>query len=197
MKVILTERVKHLGNIGEIVKVSDGHGRNFLIPNKLAVLADDNSKQFVANKKKQLDKKIAEHRAGALELKSKIDGLVIEMTKRIGGNGKIFGNVSALDLSRELGNRGLDVEKRWIAIPNPIKSLGTFEVKVNMVSDVQAAFEVKVTMDEAQKVEIKEKQETAKKNKKAAQEAAVLAAAQAAEAGAANAEGAEVSTDNE
>ena len=93
MKVILTKRVPTLGNIGEIANVSQGYGRNYLIPNGMAVLADDSHKKEFENHKRRLTKKIDEEKSAALGMKKKIDGTVIELVKKVGANGRLFGTV--------------------------------------------------------------------------------------------------------
>lgn len=171
MKVILRERVPSLGNVGEIVNVSPGYARNSLFPKNLAVLADEGNQKFLENQKKALAKKVAEERSAAEELKGKIEGVTIELLKRVAGNGKLFGTVNAAELSKELEKKGAQVEKRLIQILDPIKNLGNFEVKVKLFQDVEATFSVKVEMDLNQQKELQEKQKLAaeKKARKAAE----------------------------
>ncbi len=165
MKVILTEKVATLGNLGEIVNVSPGYGRNYLIPNKLAVLASDANKKELDNQKRALQKRIAEEKSAAEVIKKKIDGLKLEFVRRIGGNGKLFGSITNAELSKELADRQIEVERRQIVIANPIKSLGEFAVKVKLFAGVDASFTVTVKMDPAQIAEEKEKQATAAQRK--------------------------------
>lgn len=167
MKVILTERVKSLGSVGEIVNVSAGYGRNYLMPNRFAVLADAGNKKQLAHQEKALAKKMADEKAAAESLKSKVDGLNLEFVKRVSGSGKLFGTVTNADLAKELENKGFDVEKRQITVENPIKSLGDYNVKVKLFKDVEAEFTVKVSMDPVQAEEMKKKQELAAKKKEA------------------------------
>ncbi len=166
MKVILVDRVLHLGNVGEVVNVSNGYFRNFLAPRKLAVYADQKNKQQLDMQKKRLGKKVDEHKAIAVALKQQIDGLRLEFIKKVGANGKLFGTVTSVDLARELEGKGMLVERRLIVIPNPIKSVGTFDVKVKLFQDVEAKFQVHVAMDPAQAEELKAKSKAAKKSKK-------------------------------
>jgi large subunit ribosomal protein L9 len=177
MKVILTEKVRALGNIGEIVNVSPGFGRNYLVPNRLAVLADEGSKKQQVHNEKMLAKKIAGEKQGALTAKSKIDGITIEMIKKVGGSGKLFGTVTSADLAKELEKKDVLVEKRMITAENAIKSLGVFDVKVKLFKDVEAMFKVKVIIDPKQAEEMKLKQEEAARQKaeNKAKEAQMLA----------------------
>ncbi len=167
MKVILTEKVPSLGSVGEIVNVSAGYGRNYLIPNKLAVLASDANQAELENQKKALQKKMAEEKTAAVAIKKQIDGLVLEFTRRVSGNGKLFGTVTNSELATALGEKGITVERRILTVDAPIKSLGEFGVKAKLFTDVIADFKVKVAMDPQQAQEEKEKQASAAKRKEA------------------------------
>lgn len=168
MKVILTNKVKSLGNIGEVVNVSQGYARNFLIPKNLAKLADEGNSKQMADYQKMLAKKVAEEKAAAQDLAKKLGGSSINLTKKIGGNGRLFGTVTNSEISKELEKQGLTVERRLIAVDTPIKTLGTFEVKAKLFKDVEATFNVVVEIDPKQAEEIKKKQAAAKKAKKEA-----------------------------
>lgn len=161
MKVILTERVKALGNIGELVKVSQGYARNFLIPNKLAKLADDGNSKQMADYQKMLAKKVAEEKTAAEALAKKVSSVTIELVKKIGGNGRLFGTVTNAELAKELEAQGINVEKRLITIDSPIKNLGEYKIVAKLFKGVEAAFKVKVSIDPAQAEELKRKQEAA------------------------------------
>lgn len=163
MKVILTDKVKSLGNVGEVVNVSQGYARNYLIPNRFAVVADETNKKQVAHHEKMLAKKVAGEKSDAETLKAKIEGLTLELVKKVGGTGKLFGTVTNSELAKELGAKGIDVERRLIVL-KPIKALGTFEAKVKLFNDVDATFKINVSIDPKQAEEIKAKQEeTARK----------------------------------
>lgn len=172
MKVILTENVASLGNVGEIVNVSPGHARNFLIPRNWAVLADETNKKELEDQKRRLAKKMEETKNAAVELKSKINGLELEFFRRVAGNGKLFGAVSNNDVSKALEEKGFEVEKRLISFPVPAKSTGTFDVVVDLFQDVKAEMKVRVEMDLKQAEDIRRKQELAAKKKSEKAEAA-------------------------
>lgn len=163
MKVVLTERVKTLGNVGEIVNVSQGYARNYLIPNNKAMLADESNKKQMADYQKMLAKKVEEEKKEAQELASKLNGKTVAVTKKIGGNGRLFGTVTSAELSKELEKDGINIEKRLINVDIPIKTLGDFEVKATLFSGVEATFKVKVEIDPKQAEEMKKKQEAAAK----------------------------------
>lgn len=177
MKVILTEKVPALGNIGEIVNVSAGHARNFLVPNGLAMVADDSNKKLLVAQQKSLAKKIQGQKDAANALKTKIEGLTIELVKKVGASGKLFGAVTNSELSKELENLGVEVERRLIHLESPIKGLGTFNAKAKIFQDVEATFKVKVSIDPKQAEELKKNQEEALRNAEARKKAAAEAKA--------------------
>ncbi len=184
MKVILTERVKALGNVGEIVNVSAGHARNFLLPNGFAVLADEGNKKALENQKRSLNKKVEAQKNEANALKSKLDSVKLQLVKKVGASGRLFGTVTSSDLSKELEKQGFDVERRLIHVDTPIKAIGNYKVRAKLFSGVEATFEVQVQMDPKQAEELKAKQVEAerraaekKARKEAGEEAPVEAAA--------------------
>ncbi len=190
MRLILTETVKALGEIGEFVNVSPGYARNFLIPNQLAVVADEGNSNTIKNQQKRLAMKIEEAKNAALDIKKKIDGLVIELVKKVGSNGRLFGTVTNTELAKELLQRDVDVERRLITIENPIKHLGEHEVTVKLFTEVIAEFKVKVVIDPKQAEELKKKQIAAEKR-------AIARKAKAAAEGEEVAEGSEEATGEE
>jgi large subunit ribosomal protein L9 len=187
MKVILTEKVKALGTIGEIVNVSAGFARNFLFPKRLAILADEKNSNVLKDKQKGLAKKILAEKATAEALKKKLDGITVELIKKVGANGRLFGAVTSLDIVKELERQGISLERRLLQFDGSIKSLGTYDVKAKLFSDVTAEFKLKVAIDAAMAEELKRQQAEAQRRnaeKKAKAEAAKAAAAAEAEAAA-------------
>lgn len=171
MKVILTEKVASLGNVGEVVNVSAGHARNFLIPNNKAVLADGSNKAQMEHYNKMLAKKVAEEKSEAEAVAKKLNGMNIELIKKVGANGRLFGTVTTTELSKILAEKGIELEKRVLTVDNPIKAVGTYNVKAKLFSGVESEFVVKVDMDPKQAEEMKKKAEAAAKKKKAKAEA--------------------------
>ena len=182
MKVILLEKVKSLGNIGEIVNVAEGFARNFLMPRRLALVADAKNANVLKDKQKALGKKVAEEKGAAEAIKKKLEGTTIELIKKVGLNGKIFGSVTSQDISAELEKKGISIERRLITIEGAVKSLGVYDAKAKLFgNDVVSNFKVKVSIDAAQAEELKRQQaEAAKRNadKKAAKIAAEAKAAE-------------------
>lgn len=171
MKVILRENVSSLGNVGDIVNVSPGHARNYLVPNHLAVIADEANQKVLAHEQKRLAKKVEAAKKEAEQTKSKLDGIELSFTKRVAGNGTLFGAVSTSDISKALEEKGLQVEKRLIALPRPVKTTGEFEAIAHLFNGVESQFKIKVEMDAKQAEEIQRKQEHAAKKKKEQAEA--------------------------
>jgi len=179
MKVILTERVKSLGSVGEIVNVSAGYARNFLLPEEKAVIADEGNQSQLKHQERRLAKKVGEQKSGAVELQGKVEGLTLNLVKKVGASGKLFGTVTTNEISKELEKQGLDVERRLLVLENPIKAVGTFDVKAKLFKDVEANFKVKVDVDPKQVAEMKKKQEELELEKAAKAEAKAKAAAEA------------------
>ena len=165
MKVILTEKIPALGNIGEVVTVSPGYARNFLVPQKKAMVLDEGSMGFLKGQRRALGKKIQAEKDSALETRTKLDGTTLEFVRRVGANGKLFGSVTTSELAKELLKRGIEVERRNLHLDTPIKAVGMFKVRAKLFSDIETDFNVKVEMDPAQAEEIKKRQMLAAKNK--------------------------------
>lgn len=184
MKVILTERVKSLGNVGEIVNVSSGYARNFLIPGNKAILADDGNTKQMADYEKMLAKKVAEEKTAAEKVAKELSGKTVTLVKKVGGNGSLFGTVTNTELAKELEKEGILIERRLIQVDTPIKTLGTFDITAKVFKGVEATFKVKVEIDPKQAEEMKKKQAAAAKKKatKAAKTDEIEANADTAEA---------------
>lgn len=163
MKVVLLENVKSVGNIGDIVNVSPGHARNFLVPNGVALIADEGNQKSIEQQRKMLAKKVSEHRTEAEKVQKQVNGLVLEFVKKVGQNGKLFGSITTRELSEELGKKGVTVERRILTTSQPIKSVGSYDVKAALFDGVVANFQVKVVMDPAQAEELKKKQAASEK----------------------------------
>ena len=186
MKVILTEKVKALGTIGEIVNVSAGFARNYLFPRKLALLADQKNENVLKDRQRALAKKVEAEKAEAQAQKKKIEGVTVELIKKVGANGRLFGAVTSQEIAKELEKvSGVAVERRLLSFDGSIKSLGTYDVKAKLFADVVASFKLKVTIDAAMAEQLKKEQAEAQKRnaeKKAKAEAAKAEAEAAAAA---------------
>jgi large subunit ribosomal protein L9 len=180
MKVILTERVKTLGNVGEIVNVSAGYARNYLLPNELAMFANEGNKSAIADQQRRLAKKVDAQKKAAEDMKQAIEKLKLEFVKKVGANGSLFGTVTSSEIAKELEKMGIEIERRQIVIDTPIKQVGEHKVKMKVFPGIEAVLNFKVTIDPVQAEEMKKKQEAAREKKKA-EKIRAAAAAEAAE----------------
>lgn len=147
MKVILLEDVANVGIMGEIVKVSDGYGRNFLIPQGLALLATEQRTKEFAHQQAMIEHKKAKVRKAALELVSKIDGIVLTIARAAtaADEGRIHGSVTNRDIADAIkAATGVEVDRRKIVLDSPIKEMGESDVEVRLAADVKATVKVAV-----------------------------------------------------
>jgi large subunit ribosomal protein L9 len=144
MKVILQEDVSNLGATGEVVEVADGYGRNFLLPRKLAVLADERNTRRLGHQKRLAASRQAKVVAAAKELAGKINGTAVSIKRQAAAEDKIFGSVTNQDIQEALASQGVEVDRRNIVLAEPIKNIGVFQVPVKVHKDVEANVKVYV-----------------------------------------------------
>ena len=143
MKVILTQDVKKVGKKGEIVNVADGYGQNFLIKNKLAVLATTHGKEIVAQNKEKARLQDLENKKNAEELKKVLEDITLEFQLSSGKDGKTFGSVSTKNIVEELQKtHNIKVDKRKFINARPIQALGYTHLKIELYKDVIATIKV-------------------------------------------------------
>jgi large subunit ribosomal protein L9 len=143
MKVILLKDVKSLGKKGDIVEVSEGYGRNFIIPSKSGVLADSKNMNTLKLQKQNEEKVAAEKLQEAQNLKAEIEKQKVTVTLKTGKDGRIFGSVSTKEIQEELKKQtGLDIDKKKIETTIPIKDLGNFTANIRLHKDVTAELPV-------------------------------------------------------
>lgn len=148
MLVILRENVENLGRIGDLVNVTNGYARNFLIPRKLVMVADPANVKMIENQKKVLEKKRLAARAISQEMAKKISDQSVTISRKVGENDKLFGSVTQSDIADALKKTGLSVEKRMITLEQPIKALGVHTVTVKFDQDVSSMVKVWVVKEE-------------------------------------------------
>lgn len=145
MQIILMEKVVNLGGLGDVVKVKDGYARNFLIPQGKAKRATEANKKFFEAKRAELEKVQAEKLAGAQALAEKIEGLMVQITRKAGVDGRLFGSVGNADIAESLKAQGFEVEKSTIRLPQgPFKSVGDNQVEIALHTDVIATVTVSI-----------------------------------------------------
>ena len=145
MEIILKEDVINLGYKGDIVKVKDGYGRNFLIPTKKAVIASESAKKMLAEDNKQRAHKFEQIKNNAVELSEKIAALgSLTIGAKTSSTGKIFGAVGPIQIAEALEKAGVTVDRKVIAIKEPIKEVGSYTATVKLHKEVSAeiSFEV-------------------------------------------------------
>lgn len=150
MEVILKEDVANLGHRGDVVKVADGYGRNFLLPRKLALQATLANKAVIEQMKAAAARRSAEEKVQAQALVAKLEPLTLSFTRKSGENGQLFGSVTTADIASELAAKGFEIDRRKIQLSEPIKSLGSFTVSVKLHREVTAHVGVHVVADAAQ-----------------------------------------------
>jgi large subunit ribosomal protein L9 len=144
VQVILREDVASLGHAGDLVQVKPGFARNYLIPQGKAIAATEASKRELEHQKRVIAEKVAREKALLEAERKKLDGVVIEITAQAGEEGRLFGSVTAAQIADVLIERGLEVDRRKIDLPDPIKALGEHEVPVRLHREVIATLKVKV-----------------------------------------------------
>lgn len=146
MKVILLKDVKNVGKKDEIVEVSDGYGRNYLLRNKLAVLASEKAMEILSDQKKQQQQFLEEKKQEAIALKEKIEKIVLTFQIKSGKDGKLFGSVSTVKICELMQKQyNIALDKRKFIDKENITSLGTYDFKIELFKDVIATVKVKVT----------------------------------------------------
>jgi large subunit ribosomal protein L9 len=148
MKVILVKDVDKLGEIGDVVDVADGYGRNFLLPQGLAMAATAKNARQLQHEQQLREHRIAQAKKAAEALAGTLQGVSCHFTRKAGEEGKLFGSVTALDIADKLKAAGHDVDRRRIQLDQPIKSLGEFTVPIRIRTDVAAMLKVTVAAEE-------------------------------------------------
>jgi large subunit ribosomal protein L9 len=145
MQIILMEKVVNLGGLGDVVKVKDGYARNFLIPQGKAKRATEANRKVFEEKRAELERIQADAIAAAQTQADKLTGLMLQITRKTGVDGRLFGSVSTHDISEALAAQGFEVEKGAIRLPEgPLKTIGDTPVQIALHTDVVATVTVSV-----------------------------------------------------
>ena len=137
MEVILRQAVENLGKPGDVVKVSNGFARNYLLPRSIAFEATPGNLKRIAQEKERLEAAENERRTVAQALATKLEAVSLTFSARVGEEGKLFGSVTAADIVHQLETQGFHIEKRQIDLHEPLKALGVFRVPVRLHADVK------------------------------------------------------------
>ena len=142
MEVILRNAIDKLGHPGDIVTVSSGYARNYLLPRGFAFLATDGNKKRISMEKGRLEAAETERRDAASTIAEKLAEVSVTFAARVGEEGKLFGSVTTADIAHQLEVQGFHVEKRQIELNEPIKSLGVYRVGIRLHADVKPEIKV-------------------------------------------------------
>ena len=147
MQIILLENIPALGKAGDLVKVSDGYGRNYLIPQKKAILATEKSLKVIEHQKRQVQQRIEKAKKDAEKLGQRIEKLSCTFAKTVGESGKLFGSVTSMDIENYLKENGIEVDRKKVSLEEPIKNLGVFTVPIKLHPEVTTHLKVWVVQE--------------------------------------------------
>ena len=149
MEVILKEDVNNLGHRGDVVKVADGYGRNYLLPKKLAMQATAANRKQIEDMKASAVRKSAKEKAEAEALVGQLNSLVLVFERKVGENDHLFGSVTSADIAAHLEAKGFNIDRRKVHLDEPLKQVGEFHIPVKLHREVTAHVAVTVKAEEA------------------------------------------------
>lgn len=150
MEVILKEAIEKLGSQGDIVKVADGYARNYLIPQKLAVIASPGNLKLVEQIKITALKKETTEKKQAEDLAALLARVTITVARKVGENDVLYGSVTSLDIAEDLKKQGYEIDRRKIHLEEPLKTIGEYQVPLKLHREVTATLKVNVVPEPAQ-----------------------------------------------
>lgn len=147
MEVILRDHVDNVGKRGDVVKVADGYARNYLLPRNLALPATDANKQRIARERKIAEAREAEERIAAEAVADRLAALDLQVSRKVGDNDTLYGSVTNSDIADLLKEKGFDIDRRKILLPDAIRALGETHVPVKLHRDVTAQLKLTVVKE--------------------------------------------------
>ena len=150
MEVILKEDIAKLGNRGDVVKVADGYGRNFLLPHKLAIEANTANKTVIEQMKASAIRRSANEKTEAEAPAKQFENVVIEFSRKAGEKDHLFGSVTSGDIAEGLEKKGFTVDRRKIQLAEPLRSVGEYDIPIRLHREVTARFKVVVKKEEGE-----------------------------------------------
>jgi large subunit ribosomal protein L9 len=147
MEIILREHVEHLGERGEIVKVSDGYARNYLLPRKLALPATDGNKKHVERERKIMETREADEKGQAEGIAARLAAIDIVIARRVGDTEQLYGSVTAGDIADFLKAKGFEIDRRRLILPEAIKAVGEYNVPLKLHREVTTPLKVRVVKE--------------------------------------------------
>ena len=149
MEVILKEDVNNLGHRGDLVKVADGYGRNYLLPKKLALQATTDNRKQIEDMKASAVRKSAKEKSEAEALVGQLNSVALVFVRKVGENDHLFGSVTSADIAQQLEQKGFIIDRRKVQLDEPLKQLGEFHIPVKLHREVTAHVSVTVKGEEA------------------------------------------------
>jgi large subunit ribosomal protein L9 len=148
MKVILTEAIESLGTVGDDVNVAKGYARNYLIPQKKAIVATPKNRKIFERQRVQLEQQLAKEQTRAEVMAEKIRGAVCTIAGKVSEDDRLYGSVSTRDIAEQLTAQGFDVDKRMVMLSEPIKTLGSYIVPIRLHSNIAPEITVRVVPEQ-------------------------------------------------
>ncbi|MFQ5343034.1 MAG: 50S ribosomal protein L9 [Anaerolineae bacterium] len=153
MKVILTENLPKLGEVGDICEVADGYARNYLLPQRIAVVATEGALKQVNNLKRQEARRRDEVRGDAVAQREMLEGLSLAFTAKVGETGRLYGSITSSDIAERIEEiTGQEVDRRKILLDNPLRQIGAFEIPIRLLPEVTAQLKVVVEPEEEEEL---------------------------------------------
>jgi large subunit ribosomal protein L9 len=147
MKVILTQDITGLGSIGDLITVKDGFGRNYLVPQGKALQATSQNMKKLEHQKRQIREKIDKAKREAERLAARIESISCTVAKAVGEEDKLFGSVTGMDIESSLKLEGVEIDRKKINLPEPIKSLGIYNIPIKLHPEVTATLKLWVVKE--------------------------------------------------
>lgn len=144
MKVILTQDVKNVGKVGELVRVATGYARNFLFPRRMAVEATEKRQKELAHLQAMAERKKAKAVSARKEVLAKLEDLTVPFQVSAGENDKLFGSVTTLDIAQKIEQLGFSIDKRDILLEEPIRQLGQYQAKIRLGEGLETNIKISV-----------------------------------------------------
>ena len=147
MKVILQKDIPNLGDAGDIKDVADGYARNYLLPKKLVLLANESSKKAIEHQKKLIKLKKEKRKKESEKVFDSLNGMEITIGAQVGEEGKLFGSVTSMDIAEKIKEKGIEIDRRKIQLEGSIKQEGEFEVVIKLEEGLNATVKVSVVKE--------------------------------------------------
>jgi len=144
MELILREDIPHLGQRGDVVRVSNGYGRNYLLPRKLAMLVTAGNRKVAEQEKAAAVRREVHEKSEAEQLAGMLSNATVSVARKAGETGTLFGSVTSMDVAEALAKLGFQLDRRKILLENPIKQLGEYQIPVRLHHEVTASVTVRV-----------------------------------------------------